>query len=313
MSAFRQRNVCGQPATPPGRRSIRDKSSSRLYWARTRPGSGRRRACWARHPVQCAGTSTPGFSAARSSSTRGISGSNTGPFRWNPPRSAYSGWSPVSLAGVSGDVDHARVPAAGDDHQALARHVHDQRLLVQDHRVGLPAAVQPGLLRREAGLVAGDPRHLAGDQDRALEQEARLFLLDHVEARLRQPAPAGRRHLARFPAGQHDPPPPPEVRVDEHRHVHRPEHPGQPVEPGGVVEMTVAADDDLDVRAGRAAAAACSPPCRPDWCRCRTGTGASPSPLVTVDQYGEAVLGNQRVRVPAARSSARPQPLAAAG
>ena len=38
-------------------------------------------ACCARQPVQCAGTSTEGSIAARSASTRGISGSNTGPFR----------------------------------------------------------------------------------------------------------------------------------------------------------------------------------------------------------------------------------------
>jgi benzoylformate decarboxylase len=53
-------------------------------------------ACWACHPVQCAGTSTCGAISARSSSTRGISGSNSGPFRWKPPIAAYSGWSPVS-------------------------------------------------------------------------------------------------------------------------------------------------------------------------------------------------------------------------
>ena len=48
-------------------------------------------ACWARHPVQCAGTSTCGAISARSSSTRGISGSNSGPFRWKPPIAAYRG------------------------------------------------------------------------------------------------------------------------------------------------------------------------------------------------------------------------------
>src|ERR1022692_4366976 len=33
-------------------------------------------ACWARQPVQCAGTRTPGFIAARASSTRRTSGPN---------------------------------------------------------------------------------------------------------------------------------------------------------------------------------------------------------------------------------------------
>src|SRR5579875_2953764 len=48
-------------------------------------------ACWARHPVQCAGTRTCGAISARSSRTRGIRGSNSGPFRWKPPIAAYSG------------------------------------------------------------------------------------------------------------------------------------------------------------------------------------------------------------------------------
>jgi deazaflavin-dependent oxidoreductase (nitroreductase family) len=38
-------------------------------------------ACWARHPVQWAGTMTLGVSAPRSSRTRGMSGSKIGPLR----------------------------------------------------------------------------------------------------------------------------------------------------------------------------------------------------------------------------------------
>jgi hypothetical protein len=45
------------------------------------PGSRAPMACWARQPVQCAGTTTCGFSALRSSMTRGISGSKIGPLR----------------------------------------------------------------------------------------------------------------------------------------------------------------------------------------------------------------------------------------
>jgi hypothetical protein len=44
-------------------------------------GSRAPMACWARQPVQCAGTTTCGFSALRSSMTRGISGSKIGPLR----------------------------------------------------------------------------------------------------------------------------------------------------------------------------------------------------------------------------------------
>jgi hypothetical protein len=41
--------------------------------------------------------------------------------------------------------------------------------------------VPPSLLRREAGLVTGDAGHLAGDQDRSVQQEAGLLFLDDLE------------------------------------------------------------------------------------------------------------------------------------
>ena len=56
------------------------------------------------------------------------------------------------LARVPGDVDDAGVPAAGQHDQALAPHVHDQRLVVEHQRVRLPPAAAQRLLRREAGL-----------------------------------------------------------------------------------------------------------------------------------------------------------------
>jgi len=49
--------------------------------------------CWARQPVQCAGTITFGASAAKSSRTRGMSGSKNGPLRWKPPITAWIGCS----------------------------------------------------------------------------------------------------------------------------------------------------------------------------------------------------------------------------
>ena len=48
-----------------------------------------------------------------------------------------------------------REPAAGQ--------VHDQRLVVEDQRVRLPAAAPKGLMDREPLLEVGGPRHLAGD------------------------------------------------------------------------------------------------------------------------------------------------------
>jgi hypothetical protein len=54
------------------------------------------------------------------------------------------------------------VAAAGDDDQALVLDVDDERLVVEDQRVGLPAPAEPGLLGREAGLIAGGAGNLPG-------------------------------------------------------------------------------------------------------------------------------------------------------
>lgn len=44
-------------------------------------------------------------------------------------------------AGVAKDVDHAGMSAAGDHQQSAAVDVHDQRLIVEDQRVGFPPSV----------------------------------------------------------------------------------------------------------------------------------------------------------------------------
>src|SRR5580704_536411 len=93
--------------------------------------------------------------------------------------------------GVPGDVDHARVTAAGDHHQAAAADVDDERLVIEDQRVGLPAVGGPSLLRRETGLPPGGARDLAGDQHGPAEQETRLLFLDDVEAGPGERAAAG--------------------------------------------------------------------------------------------------------------------------
>jgi hypothetical protein len=80
--------------------------------------------------------------------------------------------------GVPGNVHHAGVAAAGDHHDALVADVHDERLIIEHERVGLPASVEPGLLRREAWLVPRGPGDLAGDQHGPAEQEAGLAFLD---------------------------------------------------------------------------------------------------------------------------------------
>ena len=110
------------------------------------------------------------------------------------------------------DVDHAGMPAPGDDDEPAAGHVHDQRLVVEDQRVRLPAPVPQRLVDREALLEVGRTRHLAGDQHAAGEQERRLRPLDDVEADALQRAAAGGRQLPRLAAGQRDPPARPELR-----------------------------------------------------------------------------------------------------
>jgi hypothetical protein len=200
---------------------------------------------------------------------------------------------------VAADVDDPGVAAAGHHDQALVPYVDDDGLVVQDQGIRLPAAAQPRLLRREARLVAGDSRDLAGDQHRAVEQETGLSRLHDVEPGVLQRPPADARDLQRFGAGQHHPAPPPEVRVDEHRHV-RPAHRGdQAVDAGGVVEMAVAADDGFD----RARIDVQPPHVLDDTARAGTGVEQQPvmaPALVHRDEHGESVLGDERVGCQAA-------------
>src|ERR1700759_1342913 len=123
-------------------------------------------ACCARHPVQWAGTTKLGARAARSSRTRGMSGSNTGPLRGKPPITACRGRSPASRRAYRQmlstpawpqagrettppcypvDVSPPGGAAAGDDAHALVLDVDDEGLVVQDQRVRLPAPAEPGL------------------------------------------------------------------------------------------------------------------------------------------------------------------------
>ena len=78
-----------------------------------------------------------------------------------------------------------------------------------------------------------------------LGQETGLPLLDHLEAGLGQ----GRRLVAGVPvarSGQLNPAATPEMRMNKHRHIHLAQRPNQPVDPGRVIEVAVAAHDGLD-------------------------------------------------------------------
>nr|WP_230205070.1 MFS transporter [Parafrankia elaeagni] len=79
---------------------------------------------------------------------------------------------PGQPQGVSGDVDRARVPAAGQDQETPAPHVHDQRLVVEDERVVLPAGAVPPLVRgRHPAFEVRRAVDLAGDEDVAVDQQ----------------------------------------------------------------------------------------------------------------------------------------------
>src|SRR5215472_3187567 len=145
--------------------------------------------------------------------------------------------------GVAADVHDPGVPAAGDDDQALAGDVHDQRLVIEDQRVGFPGAAQPGLLRRESRLISGGARYLAGDQDRSVEQEARLTVLDDLEAGSIQGLAARGGYLDRVAARDDHAASAPEVRVDQDWKVRLAKNPDKAVESGGVIEVPVAAHD----------------------------------------------------------------------
>ena len=59
----------------------------------------------------------------------------------------------------------------------------DERLIIEYQRVGSPCRVGPALMRwGHAAFEVGSPVDLAGDQDRAVEQERWLTALDHIEA-----------------------------------------------------------------------------------------------------------------------------------
>src|SRR6188472_4335075 len=122
----------------------------------------------------------------------------------------------VILAGQALDVaervDQSRVAAAGENDEPAPADFGDDRLVIEDQRVALPAAGSLGLMGgRGPALEAGRPIDLAGDEQRAVEQERRLLALDDLEAGTLERASAGRRKRERLAALDRDPPPGPEL------------------------------------------------------------------------------------------------------
>ena len=76
--------------------------------------------------------------------------------------------------GLLADVDDLGVRAAGEYDEALAGDVGDERLIVEDERIGCPAAVAARLVDGEALLEAAASVDLAGDEHRSVQQKRRL-------------------------------------------------------------------------------------------------------------------------------------------
>ena len=137
--------------------------------------------------------------------------------------------------------------APGEHEQAVVANPQDQRLVVEDERVGLPSVAAVRLVALHAGLERRRSVDLAGDQHRPLEEERRAAALDDVETGVGEAPPGGRWELDGVAPGDGDAAPVPELGVDQDRQVHPSQAGGQARQPGGVVEVAVAADDDLDV------------------------------------------------------------------
>ena len=165
---------------------------------------------------------------------------------------------------VPGDVDRAGVAAAGDHDQAPAADVDDQRLLVEDQRVGLPPPVAPRLVVGHAALEVGRAVHLAGDEHAAVEQQRRLRAARSPRSP-RPPAPRGSASAAPTArlAGQRDPAPGPHQRMHGERQTAAAAQLGQPGQPAGVIEVSVAEHHAPRCRPRRARAGRSCRPCRP--------------------------------------------------
>jgi len=217
----------------------------------------------------------------------------------------------VLLAGqlphVAHDVHDAGMAAAGEDHQAAPTHLRDEGLVVEDQRIGLPRPVAVGLVTREALLEVRRPVDLAGHQQRAVEQKRGLALLDDLEARPLERALARRRQLDGITAGQRQPATAPELGMDEDGNVGPAELPDQPVHPGGVIPVTVAQHDHVDV-----ARRDLQPAHVLDQAvRCPSGIEQDPRLAVALGdrhQTREAVLGPQGVARPASFDESRRHP-----
>jgi hypothetical protein len=195
---------------------------------------------------------------------------------------------------VAQDVHDPRVTAAGQHDQAASAHVRDQRLVVEDQRVRLPAPVPVRLVRRHSVFELGRAVDLAGHQERAVEQERRLLALDHVEAGSVESAPARGRQLDRLAAGERHPAAAPELGMEDDGQVGSAQFGREPVHSRGVVPVPVAEHDDVDVVPGELETAHVLD----QAVRCDPGVEQDPRGPLGLrdrDEAGESMLGSQDV------------------
>ena len=174
--------------------AVRWKVVPTLFWMKA-PGRRRAIAWVAFQPVQWAGTITSG--ADCSSASDGVPDDRL-ERRAGQVETADDGVQLVHAGqalSVTADVDDARVPAAGEHDQPAPGDVGDQRLVVQDQRVRLPASAAPGLVDRESLLEAGGAVDLPGDQHRPVVQEPGCPCRDLYQ---RGEPVLGQRHVSRL-------------------------------------------------------------------------------------------------------------------
>jgi hypothetical protein len=87
-------------------------------------------ACWARHPVQWAGTTTRGGKRAKVVEDSGDEGLENRSVEMESADDRVEGALFGQAAGVPADVDDPSVAAAGNHEQALVLDVDDERLVV---------------------------------------------------------------------------------------------------------------------------------------------------------------------------------------
>src|SRR5712692_10856572 len=109
--------------------------------------------------------------------------------------------------------------AAGQHDEPAVTDLDDDGLIVEDKRIGFPMVVVPGLLQREARLVAGGAIHFAGDKNGVFKEKAGLAFFDDGEASALQRGATGSRDLERIPTRNPHTAAIPEVGVNEHWQV----------------------------------------------------------------------------------------------